>query len=352
MSYIVYDYFRECPDKRLSETEYVGNVKHGFYRKYNLEGVCTLLGGYKNNGFHGPTYKYYDDGSVMEAYNYEDGSLTGNYNTYYPNGKLASFATFLPHNEFYKIVGPRIHGPQIVYHEDGTIKQTCMWHRGEFEGPLYSYYENGRMCESLHRHGNLGVYTKYTRTGTLSCYYEIRFIDHQETYFFAYGHRASDSNVWSTFNSENKHLHREMIWIPYVPHGYWMECFTGRFFPEPKIHLYYYNMGREQYEECQEMCRIDYRMIFDMFGIPPEQICMHLTSIMEAYNSTKPELRMAEEPVVQEGGNMKNSVKKKSQKQAPKKTVDPPKKVKAIVQTKSSNPFSNLTLDSDDEEDA
>jgi hypothetical protein len=63
---------------------------------------------------------------------------------------------------------------------------------------------------------------------------------------------------------------------------------------------------------------------------------------------------MAEEPVVQEGGNMKNSVKKKSQKQAPKqaskKKEEHPKK--GVVQTKSSNPFSNLTLDSDDEEDA
>jgi antitoxin component YwqK of YwqJK toxin-antitoxin module len=346
-SYFVYDYFRECPDKRLSETEYVGNVKHGQYRKYNLQGDCILRGGYKNNGFHGPTYKYYDDGSVMEICNYENGSLTGEYNTYYPNGKLASFATFLPHNEFYRIVGPRIHGPQIVYHEDGSIKKTCIWHRGEFVGPLYSYYESGRTCESLQRHGNLGVYTKYTRTGELSCYYEIRFVDHHETYFFAYGHRASDTNVWSSFNAENKHLHREMIWIPYVPHGYWMECFTGRFFPEPKIHLYYYNMGREQYEECQEMKHVDYRMVFDMFGIPPENICMHLTSILETYTAA-PELNIVykEEVAVK----AVEPQPKKSPKQTPKKkAVEPPKKVKVTVQTKSSNPFSNLTLDSDDD---
>jgi hypothetical protein len=172
-------------------------------------------------------------------------------------------------------------------------------------------------------------------------------VDHHETYFFAYGHRASDTNVWSSFNAENKHLHREMIWIPYVPHGYWMECFTGRFFPEPKIHLYYYNMGREQYEECQEMKHVDYRMVFDMFGIPPENICMHLTSILETYTAA-PELNIVykEEVAVK----AVEPQPKKSPKQTPKKkAVEPPKKVKVTVQTKSSNPFSNLTLDSDDD---
>ena len=356
-SYFVYDYFRECPDKLLSETEYVGNVKHGIYRKYNLQGTCILRGGYINNGFHGPTYKYYDSGAVMESYNYENGSLTGEYNTYYPSGKLASFATFLPHNDFFKIVGPRIHGPQIIYHEDGSIKQTCTWHRGEFVGPMYGYYENGRMSEALLRHGNLGVYTKYNREGVLSCYYEIKFIDRQEKYCFAYGHRLDDRSTWTTYSSENKQLYRDYIWISYIPHGYWLDCFTGRFFPTPRIHLYYYNNGREQFEECQDMNLVDYNMVYTMFGRLPDAISMQLFDILNKFcdNMTllpepEPESVVVVETVVQEK-KKQNPKQRSTETKTPKKKgptpAEKPKEKKVI--TKVSNPFYSLDLDSDDE---
>lgn len=133
--------------------------KKGEWTFYNIYGVITERGTYKENKAQGIHTSYYHNGNTKEISNYKDDILEGYEVTYYPFGQIKS-------QSYYKD-GLR-DGRTIIYHPDGKIQIENYYHKGQLYGEQKYFSVNGQLVNTSYY--DLGVLiseTMYKKNGSI-----------------------------------------------------------------------------------------------------------------------------------------------------------------------------------------
>lgn len=137
----IHYYEDEDEDGKVREVNtYVNNVLNGEYLLYYPDGVTLQKrGAYRNKYFHGFFTEYYQDGSVMREYKYEDGHSRGKMRCYYPYDRSIKCETNNENNMLeVKTWYPKSNNNQSIQRQVYTIKDG-----GKYEADYREWYENG-----------------------------------------------------------------------------------------------------------------------------------------------------------------------------------------------------------------
>jgi antitoxin component YwqK of YwqJK toxin-antitoxin module len=128
---------------------------------YNFNQVYSTRT-YDNNGIeNGPAVYYHEIGTVSHKFNVVNEKINGQFEEFYPNGKLKIKKTF---------VNGLAEGEQIGYFENGEIWKKGNFVKGNPNGEWFFYHENGKLESSgIFKDGSrIGVWKVYRENGNIS----------------------------------------------------------------------------------------------------------------------------------------------------------------------------------------
>ena len=124
------------PNGRLkSETQAVGNLRHGISREYRSDGTLENEIRYDQNRKHGLARNFYSDGKTVNTeINYENGYKQGESKWYYPGGEIYRVTTYKNN---------MIEGLRRYYYENGNIQAEIPYHADQPGTGLREYAQDG-----------------------------------------------------------------------------------------------------------------------------------------------------------------------------------------------------------------
>jgi uncharacterized protein len=168
------------------EINYKRGNRHGANKRYSEDGELANVFYYKDDvavsyayndkngqllppkqlkGGSGKVVTYYSNGNKSTEMEFADGTLTGPYKVYHPNGKLYYYDENIvcgysngTITEYYPNGNPKSviryvldeHiGPYKIYYEDGKIKEEGSFYLGFYNGPRKFYDTNGKLYLTL-----------------------------------------------------------------------------------------------------------------------------------------------------------------------------------------------------------
>jgi len=88
---------------------------------------------------------------LMESFIVENGSLSGSYKTYYPNGKVATECNYRKGIKY---------GEETLYYSSGKIKAKSSYRKNNRNNEAITYYENGNVKSQTDSLGNTLHYSQ------------------------------------------------------------------------------------------------------------------------------------------------------------------------------------------------
>ncbi|MBK9357681.1 MAG: TonB family protein [Bacteroidales bacterium] len=110
--------WNECSRENFTYFRIKTSTKDGYFLKAYYKSGQLQMEGYFLKGEtiipDGPAKYYYENGNIMEAYNYTEGKRDGEYKKYYKSGMLHFF-------HYYS--NGMLQGKRMVYYENGCLKR-------------------------------------------------------------------------------------------------------------------------------------------------------------------------------------------------------------------------------------
>ncbi|MEQ8324090.1 MAG: toxin-antitoxin system YwqK family antitoxin [Vicingaceae bacterium] len=133
---------------KIEEGTYKSSRKTGNWISYYSNGKVKNEITYKSGRPYGPYKTYYPNGVLEEEGNWQNNRNTGTFKRYHENGKVSQAFSF-------NSTGKR-EGKQSYYYENGQVMIEGDWAGGKESGTLTEYYENGELkAKKVFADGNL-----------------------------------------------------------------------------------------------------------------------------------------------------------------------------------------------------
>ena len=133
---------KEVAEETLSSNgstlELLGQIPDGPVKEFNENDQVVMEAEYKDNKLNGEMVRYNEEGEMISRETFSGGMLQGeaHYYQYRRGQKLKADCTYK---------NSLLHGPRLVYYEDGTLKLEENYRHGKLSGQRSSYYENGKL---------------------------------------------------------------------------------------------------------------------------------------------------------------------------------------------------------------
>lgn len=194
---------------REAEAMLENDAYHGTYREYNEKGELIMSGSYKNNAEDGVwqffengkmlregsisnkqedgLWKYYDEeGNLKQSGYYLKGERNGEWTSFYPGGKPKMIITYKD---------GRQEGLQTKYYENGNISEVFTLTRsGQRTGEYLTYHENG----------NPQIKTRMNGTGGYSGEYLSFYADGKPETIGMYDVTGNKTGTWITYDAKGR----------------------------------------------------------------------------------------------------------------------------------------------------
>lgn len=102
--------------------------------------LCLAEAMFAQTGMAKTTTVYSEDGKLQMLIVYDPACPCRTYTEYYPDGKIFAKRVFKVTDK-----GEFVHGEDLSYYHDGSIKTYKLWEYAVPEGRAYSNYENGKL---------------------------------------------------------------------------------------------------------------------------------------------------------------------------------------------------------------
>ena len=129
---VAYSQYNETP---LSEINWAGGKKDGFYKMYYDNGKLQEVTNYTQNVKDGASRWYAKTGKLIAVYNYNKGNFDGPQVTYYDNDTLESQSSYRNN---------KLDGDYKEYYRNGKLKVAGKYVLGLKEGTWTEYDEVGK----------------------------------------------------------------------------------------------------------------------------------------------------------------------------------------------------------------
>lgn len=136
-------------------------AKDGLYTKLDPQGKKLEEATFRNDTLHGPRILYNENGDTQIVELYQMGVFEGTYKAFYPNGQLELIGNY-EYNSMY--------GEWKRYYETGELMEVVTFQDNEENGPFFEYYKNGNLeAEGFYRNGDKehGLLKLYFEDGEL-----------------------------------------------------------------------------------------------------------------------------------------------------------------------------------------
>ncbi len=269
-----------------------------YYQGYSALGVITAEGLYDVKGGKKGTWKYYDDGVLINTGTYIDDKLEGNYYGFYKTGEKESVTEYkndtitgfyegyykngnMSQQGWYK--EGKAHGLWINYYSDGSVKEKNFYHRGAQHGVQETYSVEGKLYQTiLYNLGDIVSGKYFNPDGSIQ--EEIQYDRVEESYVITYNHL-------------NDKLHSETSFVYGVKHGDYKRYYEngnkaaeGSYFNNQQhgIWTWYYENGQisHQGEYSYGELHGDYNQYYKNGQLDNKSIYQHgkLEGIYEGYS--------------------------------------------------------------------
>lgn len=150
---------------------YVNNKLNGPFKEYFESGAIRSEGNFKDNKKDGQVKEYYESGKIKESAHYKNDELHGNLKRYYENGNVSD-SFDLKDGYRFDATGKKYQGLEKNYYEDGSLWEEWNYNNGRLEGLGKSYYKNGNVDFAVFYHqGKLNGEAKmYFKNGQVQYY--------------------------------------------------------------------------------------------------------------------------------------------------------------------------------------
>lgn len=137
------------------ERNYINGELHGTCTEYGPSGYVVEIVNYHNGALHGQSREWYDATHIKLEENYVMNNLVGNRKKYYANGQLQL-------EEVYNQEG-KLHGIQMLFHEDGRKNSLFRYDNGQKHGLVVSKYNENNTPKQiiLYENGEQKYYKNY-----------------------------------------------------------------------------------------------------------------------------------------------------------------------------------------------
>ncbi|MCS7029000.1 MAG: hypothetical protein NZ519_09560 [Bacteroidia bacterium] len=140
------------------ETFYQNNLKHGYSKEYDENGILKEEGNYKYGKKDGIFKFYYPDGKIHEVITFSEDKMHGQFQRFYPNGNVAVTGNYYYDQKtglweyFYEngnlesqenYLGGLLHGEYLAYHPNKQLKTEGFYYAGQKDGRWLSFQPNG-----------------------------------------------------------------------------------------------------------------------------------------------------------------------------------------------------------------
>lgn len=155
---VINEYFEDGTLKE--EINYNNGKKHGIQKKFKRDGEISGIVSFNNGELHGRCESYYSDGTLSKVENYKNDLHHGLFEWFYENGQLESF-------ENYK--NGLDHGETKGFYENGQLSFVGNFKNGKEHGEQVSYFENGQeeYIENYKEGLDHGLFKKWDNQGKL-----------------------------------------------------------------------------------------------------------------------------------------------------------------------------------------
>lgn len=130
-------------------------AKEGPYSRISPEGNILETANYRNDTLHGPRVLYFENGDTQVIEQYDYGVFAGPYRAYYEGGALELEGNY---------VANAMEGNWKRYYPNGQLMEEVSFQDNQENGPFTEYHENGALKaegyykEGDNEHGLLKIY--------------------------------------------------------------------------------------------------------------------------------------------------------------------------------------------------
>lgn len=178
--------YYETRKVKLAEGKYIGQERDSVWLSFDLNGKLVGRDTYLRGVLHGPSIVYHQDGSVSEEYNYKNGKKNGSWKQYYQNGKLMAEANFVDDKIVGEYVKNYMNGREWIrgkYNDQGLREGT--WVYGNEDGKIGQMvvFRNGKEVKVVRQNGTFTEYYEFEKPKLIVNYVEGKKVGNYMEYY-------------------------------------------------------------------------------------------------------------------------------------------------------------------------
>ena len=126
----------ETGGKMVFQRRKSDGAKQGIYKLFSSDGHLLEQATYENDSLHGIQQYFYPNQQVEHEYHFDKGVLNGPYTRYFEDGKVSVKQTYKD---------GALEGKSTRYYPNGAVMEEVELVKNEENGPFKEYYDNGNI---------------------------------------------------------------------------------------------------------------------------------------------------------------------------------------------------------------